>query len=102
METTLVVKVGYRGGAFAGYAEQEGQRTVAGELRYALETLFRRSCELTCAGRTDEENEFSLFYIDVYVLQTYARTIQFRNVIKFNQCCASRVDILHNIVLYLV
>ena len=53
METTLVVKVGYRGGAFAGYAEQEGQRTVAGELRYALETLFRRSCELTCAGRTD-------------------------------------------------
>lgn len=53
METTLVVKVGYRGGAFAGYAEQEGQRTVAGELRYALETLFRRPCELTCAGRTD-------------------------------------------------
>ena len=53
METTLVVKVGYRGGAFAGYAEQEGRRTVAGELRYALETLFRRPCELTCAGRTD-------------------------------------------------
>ena len=53
METTLVVKVGYRGGAFVGYAEQEGQRTVAGELRYALETLFRRPCELTCAGRTD-------------------------------------------------
>lgn len=49
----LVLKVGYRGAGFSGYAEQEGQRTVAGELRRALETLFRRECELTCAGRTD-------------------------------------------------
>ena len=49
----LVLKVGYRGAAFAGYAEQEGQRTVAGELRRALETLLHRQCELTCAGRTD-------------------------------------------------
>lgn len=50
---TLVLHVGYRGAGFAGYAEQEGQRTVAGELRRALETLLRRPCELTCAGRTD-------------------------------------------------
>ena len=52
-DKTLVLKVGYRGAGFAGYAEQEGQRTVAGELRRALETLLRRPCELTCAGRTD-------------------------------------------------
>ncbi len=50
---TLVLHVGYRGAGFSGYAEQEGQRTVAGELRRALETLLRRPCELTCAGRTD-------------------------------------------------
>ena len=50
---TLVVKLGYRGGAFSGFAEQPGQRTVAGELRHALETYLRRPCELTCAGRTD-------------------------------------------------
>ena len=50
---TLVLHVGYRGAGFAGYAEQDGQRTVAGELRRALETLLRRPCELTCAGRTD-------------------------------------------------
>lgn len=50
---TLVVKVGYRGTEFSGFAEQEGQRTVAGELRRALETYLRRPCELTCAGRTD-------------------------------------------------
>ncbi|MBR3312989.1 MAG: tRNA pseudouridine(38-40) synthase TruA [Atopobiaceae bacterium] len=50
---TLVLKVGYRGAGFSGYAEQEGQRTVAGELRHALETLLRRPCELVCAGRTD-------------------------------------------------
>lgn len=49
----LVLKVGYRGARFSGYAEQEGRRTVGGELRRALETLLRRSCELTCAGRTD-------------------------------------------------
>lgn len=52
-ERTLVVKVGYRGANFSGYAEQDGERTVAGELRRATEILFRRPCELTCAGRTD-------------------------------------------------
>lgn len=50
---TLVLKVGYRGAGFAGYAEQDGQRTVAGELRRALEILLKHPCELTCAGRTD-------------------------------------------------
>lgn len=49
----LVIKLGYRGGEFAGFAEQPTQRTVAGELRRALETTLRRPCELTCAGRTD-------------------------------------------------
>lgn len=49
----LVLRIGYRGAGFSGYAEQEGQRTVAGELRRALEVLLRRPCELTCAGRTD-------------------------------------------------
>lgn len=51
--TTLVLKVGYRGANFSGYAEQEGVRTVAGCLRQALETLLRRPVDLTCAGRTD-------------------------------------------------
>lgn len=50
---TLVVKLGYRGEGFCGFAEQPGMRTVAGELRRALETALRRPCELTCAGRTD-------------------------------------------------
>ena len=52
-DKTLVLRVGYRGANFSGYAEQEGQRTVAGELRRALEVLLRRPCELVCAGRTD-------------------------------------------------
>lgn len=50
---TLVLELGYRGAAFSGFAEQEGCRTVAGELRQALETLLHRPVELTCAGRTD-------------------------------------------------
>ncbi|MBM6774620.1 tRNA pseudouridine(38-40) synthase TruA [Olsenella profusa] len=52
-EGTLVIRLGYRGAAFAGFAEQPGVRTVAGELRRALETALRRPVELTCAGRTD-------------------------------------------------
>ena len=52
-EKQLVLMVGYRGAGFSGYAEQDGARTVAGELRRALETLLRRPCELVCAGRTD-------------------------------------------------
>ena len=50
---TLVIRLGYRGADFAGFAEQPGVRTVAGELRRALETTLRRPCELVCAGRTD-------------------------------------------------
>ncbi len=53
MGATLVIKLGYRGEAFCGFAEQPGQRTVAGELRRALETSLRRPIELVCAGRTD-------------------------------------------------
>ncbi len=52
-DATLVIKLGYRGADFCGFAEQPGQRTVAGELRRALETALRRPCELVCAGRTD-------------------------------------------------
>lgn len=53
VDSTLVLKVGYRGSGFAGYAEQPETRTVAGELRRALETLLRRPVEMECAGRTD-------------------------------------------------
>ena len=51
--STLVVEVGYRGAGFSGFAEQPAERTVAGELRRALETLLHRQVEMECAGRTD-------------------------------------------------
>ena len=50
---TLVLRVGYRGADFSGFAAQPGRRTVAGELDHALSTYLRRPVELTCAGRTD-------------------------------------------------
>lgn len=50
---TLVLRVAYDGAAYAGFAEQRDQVTVAGELRRAVETLLRREVDLTCAGRTD-------------------------------------------------
>ncbi|MBQ6395688.1 MAG: tRNA pseudouridine(38-40) synthase TruA [Atopobiaceae bacterium] len=49
----LVIKLGYRGADFAGFAAQPTQRTVAGELDTALTTFLRREVDLTCAGRTD-------------------------------------------------
>ncbi len=55
-EETLVIRVGYDGARYAGFAEQPKQthvKTVAGELRCALQTILRRDVELTCAGRTD-------------------------------------------------
>ena len=64
---TLVIKLGYRGGEFAGFAEQPTQRTVAGELRRALETTLRRPCELTCAGRTDAGVHAIAQYVSVPV-----------------------------------
>lgn len=52
---TIVLRIAYDGGGFSGFAEQpqEGVRTVAGEVRRALETFLRRSVTLVCAGRTD-------------------------------------------------
>jgi tRNA pseudouridine38-40 synthase len=43
----------YDGGPFAGWAAQPGQRTVAGELKTALETVLRQEVSLVVAGRTD-------------------------------------------------
>ncbi len=43
----------YDGGPFAGWAVQPGQRTVAGELSVALETVLRQPVSLAVAGRTD-------------------------------------------------
>lgn len=49
----LRLDVAYDGTGFRGFAENAGVRTVAGELRRALETVLRRPVALTCAGRTD-------------------------------------------------
>lgn len=51
MITRLVLA--YDGGPFAGWADQPGRRTVAGELSRALETVLRRPVTLVVAGRTD-------------------------------------------------
>jgi tRNA pseudouridine38-40 synthase len=43
----------YDGEPFAGWADQPGERTVAGELSAALATVLREPVALTVAGRTD-------------------------------------------------
>ncbi len=53
LDGTLVFRLGYDGAGFSGFAEQPDVRTVAGEVRRALETFLRRPIDMTCAGRTD-------------------------------------------------
>jgi tRNA pseudouridine38-40 synthase len=45
--------VAYDGAPFHGFAENEGVRTVLGDLRAALERVARRPLDLVGAGRTD-------------------------------------------------
>ena len=67
LDGTLVLKLGYRGAGFAGFAAQPTQRTVAGEITRALETLLRREVDLTCAGRTDAGVHAIAQYVSVPV-----------------------------------
>lgn len=53
MICTLSMTLAYNGAPFCGFARQPDQHTVQGELESALEVLFHRAVETTCAGRTD-------------------------------------------------
>jgi tRNA pseudouridine38-40 synthase len=46
--------VAYHGAPFSGFAENLGVRSVAGDLRAALEQIVGHPVPLTCAGRTDK------------------------------------------------
>ena len=50
---TLALTLSYNGAPFSGFARQPGQLTVQGNLEEALQMLFKREIETTCAGRTD-------------------------------------------------
>ncbi len=63
----LRLVVAYDGAGYRGFAAQQGQRTVAGELAGAIATVARHSVELTCAGRTDAgvHAEAQVVHVDV-------------------------------------
>lgn len=50
---SVAMTVAYNGAPFAGFARQQGQQTVQGEIEYALKIIYRRIIGVTCAGRTD-------------------------------------------------
>jgi tRNA pseudouridine38-40 synthase len=50
---TYRLDLGYDGTGFRGYARQEGQRTIQGELESALETILGAALSTSVAGRTD-------------------------------------------------
>ncbi len=49
----LRLDIAYDGSTFRGFAFQDGQHTVAGELARAIATVARHEVTLVCAGRTD-------------------------------------------------
>jgi tRNA pseudouridine38-40 synthase len=49
----IALGIAYDGFGFHGFAAQPGQRTVAGELAAAIESLAGEAPAITCAGRTD-------------------------------------------------
>lgn len=51
--TVYRLDLAYDGTGFSGYARQEGQRTVQGELESALSTYLKTSVDTAVAGRTD-------------------------------------------------
>ncbi|MDR1087886.1 MAG: tRNA pseudouridine(38-40) synthase TruA [Coriobacteriales bacterium] len=52
-DAVLALTVSYEGSHFSGFARQEFQRTVQGELEQALHTIYHREVVTTGAGRTD-------------------------------------------------
>lgn len=52
-DAVVALTIAYRGTDFSGFARQEGQRTVQGELERALRTIYHREVATTGAGRTD-------------------------------------------------
>jgi tRNA pseudouridine38-40 synthase len=53
MQRRAKLTIAYDGTAFHGFAENDGVRTVMGELRDALERVVRQPVDLVGAGRTD-------------------------------------------------
>lgn len=54
MYKNILLKVAYDGSKFFGYQEQDGLRTVGGDLREAVESITERKTRLISAGRTDK------------------------------------------------
>lgn len=48
-----LLRLGYHGGTFRGFAPNDDVPTVGGSLRSALETVLRHEVPIVCAGRTD-------------------------------------------------
>lgn len=49
----LRLDIAYDGSGFSGYARQDGQRTVQGEMESALATALKEEVDTSVAGRTD-------------------------------------------------
>ena len=52
-DASIALTVAYEGGDFSGFARQQGQSTIQGELESALRVILRREVPTTGAGRTD-------------------------------------------------
>lgn len=93
----LVIKLGYRGGNFSGFAFHEGVRTVEGELIQALSVLFHREVELTCAGRTDAGVHAISQYVNCPVFETDGVCFSSAKLIRSLQALTSQDIVIQNV-----
>lgn len=82
---SLVLRVAYDGSGYSGFAIQEKQthvKTVAGELRRALEVLLKHPVSLTCSGRTDAGVHALRQFVSIPLAEGELDTVQNMRVLR--------------------
>lgn len=91
-DLTLAMKVAYDGAPFCGFAKQPGKPTVQGEVEHALQLLFKREVETTCAGRTDSGVHAIGQVISFHILREELRGRSMRTLLRsMNALTADRI-----------
>lgn len=92
--STLLLRVGYDGTSFSGFAPQKQQahvRTVSEELGRALSVLLPGDVQLVCAGRTDAGVHARAQYVSLALDAAQDVRLRSRSQLRFLQACSALV-----------
>lgn len=98
--SVLALTLAYNGANFHGFARQQGQTTVQGELEAALGTLFNHEIETVGAGRTDAGvhalGQVVSFETDAQALKERGYLLEGQNLQEGNLSEGNPLDRLRN------